>query len=185
MLVSDFKTDDFLGEICESYYNDVYEFCVHLVNNNRQFYGMAEDCTQETFLIAGRQTEKLKSHPSIKGWLFLTAKHLVQKSFRSYEKRRKNEVLTEHLSILTSPCKCGLDSAFESFLDIHECKAEILMMLKEEEYRLYIDYFALNKSVDQIAAANHISYTATTSRICRLRKKIQSLIFTYIGDSFD
>lgn len=74
----------FYRKICELYLSEVYRFCMHLIKNQSCFTFMAEECTQDTFVAARQQLLKLKHHPNVKGWLYLTAKNLIYKSFRCY-----------------------------------------------------------------------------------------------------
>ncbi|MGZ7442148.1 RNA polymerase sigma factor [Paenibacillus sp. TH7-28] len=172
---------DFIRQICEQYYAEVYQFCKHLVKNDVQFRDVVEDCTQETFLLAGKHAEKLKSHPCVKGWLFSTAKNLVRKSFRTYGSKQKHEAILADNTTCSSPsAELEMEWLQDSQIDIENMKADILVNLKDQEYALYLDYFVHKKTVAEISASNEISHTATTTRICRLRKSIKQIVSSVI-----
>ncbi|TKH45199.1 sigma-70 family RNA polymerase sigma factor [Paenibacillus terrae] len=168
----------FYNQICELYLDDVYRFCIHLLKNELQFRCIAEECTQDTFLTARQQLCKLKLHPNVKGWLYLTAKHFVHKSLRRYYTQKKHETMFEHEA-------CSLSISVEEdweksrFQDIDQIINSILTQLSKKEYELYQDYFLQNMSISILATKYNISITATTTRIYRLRKTLRTLSHQY------
>lgn len=82
-----------LNKVCEEHLESVYNFCIYLIHNSRGLQDIAEESTQETFLEAKQQIEKLVQHPNIKGWLFQTAKNKVNRSFRYYYSKKNMSYL--------------------------------------------------------------------------------------------
>ncbi|WP_196427509.1 RNA polymerase sigma factor [Paenibacillus macerans] len=166
------KCDDFFLQLCQSYFNDIYGYCIYLVRG--KFIDIAEECTQETFLEAKKQAAKLKAHPNIKGWLHLTARNKVYKSYRRYYIQKKYETEVD-LNSVCSPLSIEAELINNYAFHIDQLKSEILKELKTEELRLYHDYFSNKLSISKISKKYNISETAATTRIYRLKKKIKSL----------
>lgn len=76
------KTDDtFYEDLCDKYFNRISVYCRRLVKGQEQFLDFVEECTQNTFLEARKQISKLKNHPNVEGWLYTTARNLINNSF--------------------------------------------------------------------------------------------------------
>lgn len=170
---------DFYDELCNKYFKDVYEFCAHLVKDKNQFNDIIEECTQETFLEARKQINKLKKHPNVKGWLYITARNLVNKSFRKYYKKDKHEALfNEEIACASSTIEDELEKVLEDSINITALKEDVIKLLKKDEYELYIDYFVKKITIIEISKKYNISTTATTTRIYRLRKTIRKIVLS-------
>ncbi|WP_317890347.1 sigma-70 family RNA polymerase sigma factor [Paenibacillus polymyxa] len=169
----------FYRKICELYLSEVYRFCMHLIKNQSCFKFMAEECTQDTFVAARQQLVKLKHHPNVKGWLYLTAKNLIYKSFRCYYTQKKHETTFECEKI------CSFSNSVEEewencrLGDVDTVIVNILMQLSNNEYILYEDYFCRQLAVPLLATKYNISVTATTTRIYRLKRKLRTLSHQY------
>lgn len=178
--------DDFYNEICNKYFKDVYEFYVYLTKGDKNLNDMVEECTQETFLEAKKQIEKLRKHPNIKGWLYVTAKNLINSSFRKYYIKNKYEITVPDEIICSSKIVLDeLEKVIDDEIDVDKLKVNVLEQLKEGEYQFYIDFFVEKKSVKEMAEKHNISVSAIYTRIYRLKLKIKKIavkeINQYIG----
>ncbi|MFW9335024.1 RNA polymerase sigma factor [Paenibacillus polymyxa] len=169
----------FYKKICELYLSEVYRFCMHLIKNQSCFKFMAEECTQDTFLAARQQLVKLKHHPNVKGWLYLTARNLIYKSFRCYYTQRKHETTLECEKICSFSNSVEEEWENQKLEDVDTVIVSILTQLSNIEYTLYQDYFCQQLPVSFLADKYNISVTATTTRIYRLKRKIRTLSHQY------
>ena len=169
--------DVLFNEICEKHLEDVFHFCVYLVHNNPILQDVAEECTQETFLEAKRQLDKLITHPNIKGWLFQTAKNKVNRAFRDHYSRKRYEVMINEIIVNTATdfVGCPFENELYKNVDYDQLKDEVLKQLKAHEYKLYLEYFLQNKSIDELSSRYQISRTAVTTRIYRVKKHIKKI----------
>ncbi|MEK4513061.1 sigma-70 family RNA polymerase sigma factor [Paenibacillus anaericanus] len=161
-----------LNKVCEEHLESVYNFCIYLIHNSRGLQDIAEESTQETFLEAKQQIEKLVQHPNIKGWLFQTAKNKVNRSFRYYYSKKKHELLTNE--VIQYPIS-SIENELEINIDFDQLKVEVLKQLNAQEYELYCNYYLHKKSIDELSTIYDISRTAVTTRIYRLKKHIKEI----------
>ncbi len=172
--------DSFYEEICEKYFKDVYQFCIYLTKGNRSLNHIVEECVQETFLEAKKQIKKLKNHPNVKGWLYVTSRNMINSSMRKYYTKNKHEIpIYEEVACSSTSVEEELENISESGIDIDKLKIDIMKQLKEEEYQFYIDCFIKKMPVKEIAEKYNISISATYTRIHRLRVKIKKMVERY------
>lgn len=178
------KSDEAFYELlCTKYFNQIYYYCKSLVKGQEQFIDFVEECTQDTFLAARKQITKLRDHPNIEGWLYTTARNLINSSYRSmYIKKRHEVSIDDTIANTLSEPDTEFEKLFDDAIDLDKLSAEILRKLNTNEYDLYIDYFVNNISVSDLATKYDISVTATTTRIYRLKKKIKSIAHSYFID---
>lgn len=170
------KRSDFLHKLIEEHFNDIYKYCWRLVKGQRRLEDFVEECTQETFFQALIQISKLEEHPNIKGWLYVTARNLINNSYRQLYKRKRYEVFfdddaTEFLSTSDD----GFAKIIEDRVDVDKLSSEVINKLNENECEFYIDYYKKHMSVLELSLKYNISATATTTRIYRLKKKIKKV----------
>ncbi|MEG6612833.1 sigma-70 family RNA polymerase sigma factor [Pseudoclostridium thermosuccinogenes] len=180
-----FNNDDaFYESLCTKYFERIYFYCKRLVKGQEQFMDFVEECTQNTFLEARKQISKLRNHPNVEGWLYTTARNLINSSYRSMYIKRKHEVSMDDAF---SNCICepeiNLEELFSSAADLDKLSAEILQKLTPSEHDLYVDYFVNKASVSDLSRKYGISVTATTTRIYRLKKKIKNIVREYFMDN--
>jgi len=176
-----FNNDEaFFESLCSRYFERIYFYCKRLVRGQEQFMDFVEECTQNTFLEARKQISKLRNHPNIEGWLYTTARNLINSSYRSMYIKRKYEVsMDDVLSNYICEPEMDFEELFNSAVDLDKLSAEVLQKLTSGEYELYMDYFVNNASVSDLSRKYNISVTATTTRIYRLKKKIKRMVREY------
>lgn len=178
MWKKDCKEDEIFYEaLCNQYFEQIYYYCKKLVRGQDQFTDFVEECTQNTFLEARKQISKLRKHPNIAGWLYTTARNLINHSYRSMYIKKKHEViLDDYVSYNNSPeFDYGLAEIFYNAIDVDKLVIEILKKLKNNEYELYTDYYKNNMSISSLSKKYGVSTTAMTTRIYRLKKKIKNI----------
>ncbi|GGF98624.1 DNA-directed RNA polymerase sigma-70 factor [Paenibacillus aceti] len=176
----------FTEELYNKYYKRIYTYCQKRVKWQNELSDLAEDCTQNTFLEAHRQISRLRSHPNIEGWLYTTARNMINHSYRSmYAKKRREVILDETISNSLMELDQDLERLFHEHINYEALCSEILGRLNEKEYELYTDYYQNRMSVSSLSEKYGITVTATTTRIHRLKKKIKMIIHEHYSDHLD
>ncbi|KHL91338.1 RNA polymerase subunit sigma-70 [Paenibacillus sp. IHB B 3415] len=169
------QQDVFYEQLCEQNIRNIYKYCARLTKGQSHLTDIAEDCTQKTFLEAGKQIVTLQNHPNVKGWLYVTAKNLVRNSYRGmYIKRKYEIVFDDQLKLISEGNE--LAACLEESYDIKELSEQVLSVLSKSEYDLYHDYFRNRLSIIELSEKYYISSTAVTTRIYRVKKKLKDKI---------
>lgn len=175
----------FYGGICDKYLKDVYEFCRYITRYKEEFTYIVEESTQETFLEAKIQIKKLKNHPNIKGWLYVTARNFVNNATRKHYTKNKyeigihNEIACSHISV-----EDKLEKKIEDKIDVSKVKKDILKQLKKTDYQFYTDYFVKKMSIMEMAVKYGVSVSAIYTRIHRLKIKIKKMAEEYFINEY-
>ena len=168
------KDKAFYEDLCNKYYERIYLYCLRRVKGQEELLDLVEECTQNTFLEARKQLAKLVKHPNVEGWLYTTARNLVNLSFRSMYTKNKYEIsMDDHILEAWAQVDNELEELFNGTADLDKLCEEILEGLEADEDELYHNYFKNNMSVSELAGKYKISVTAMTTRIYRLKKKIK------------
>lgn len=166
------SNEEFLEEICRKHFHKIYKFCKKRLKGS--IADLAEDCTQATFLQAGKQAAKLKLHPNIEGWLYKTSRNQVNSAFRKdYTKRKYEIIFQKNLNEELVNDRYILDDVMLSTTNIDSIVDIVLSKLNHREFELYMDYFQCRLTISQLATKHKVSKTAITSRIYRLKQKLK------------
>ncbi|AZS15680.1 RNA polymerase sigma factor [Paenibacillus lutimineralis] len=164
-------------ELYNKYYDRIYAYCKKRVKWQQKFNDIAEDCTQSTFLEAHRQLSSLRSHPNIEGWLYTTARNMINNAYRSlYTKKQREVILDETISNSLMQLDQELEHLFQEAINLDQLCIEILGRLTRQENELYTDYYQNKLTIASLSKKYGISATAITTRIHRLKKKIKMII---------
>lgn len=166
-------TKDRVEELTKQYYEDIYSFCLALSKNNHED---ALDITQEVFLVLTQKHTELDDD-KLKHWLLSVAKYKMQEHYRTLKKHEKVYSIEE---TFTSPDEIfSTMTKFYSYsdADIKMTLDAILKLLTKNDYELYVKRFIENKSQEQIAKELGVPVSTVSTRISRLRKKIQKMGF--------
>lgn len=167
-------------EISKLYYDKVLHFCMAFSKNN---YDDALEITQEVFLVFAKKQNELEDDV-IEHWLFSVAK---KKGYEYFRRLKNDEVVASIEDSFT--CVDDIFSTMTKFYsysdaDIKMTIDAILKMLTQSEYELFIKRFVENKSQAEIAKEMGISSSNVSTRLSRLRNKIEKLglfCFTFVG----
>ena len=80
-------------DIFRGYYEKILNFCYAKIGDKQ----LAEDCTQEVFLILSKKMHKLKLDTDIAAWLYGTAKNEIKQCLR---KNKHDNVSVDDLTEL-------------------------------------------------------------------------------------
>lgn len=178
------EDDDFFEDLCNQYFERIYNYCNRLVKGEKQLTDFVEECTQTTFLEARKQISALKKHPNAEGWLYTTARNLMNHSYRNLYIRKRHEVpMDDDISNTLSEEDHEMEAVFNGAVDLNKAYLEALNGLNKKEYELYADYFINNMSVSDLSQKYNVSSTATTTRIYRVKRKIKNLVHDYFKEN--
>jgi len=178
--------DDFYDDLCNKYFERIYRYCKRLVNGQDQLLDFVEECTQNTFLAARKQIQKIMNHPNIEGWLYTTARNLINNSYRSMYIKKKHELfIDDSISCALMTSEDEFDNLLDETIDVDALAIDLLKKLNENEYNLYMDYYKNSTSVFELSKKYEISSTAVTTRIYRLKLKIRMIAHHYFEERKD
>jgi RNA polymerase sigma factor (sigma-70 family) len=176
------EQDAAFNGIVRRYYEKILKFCFFTLGGNT---GLAEDCTQDIFLILYENMAKLKDYDKIGGWLYKTADHISKRYAASLRKERAKFAAPPE-----SACNGGGEAPVDSIIAknikteeerIAEEKAvdraagEIRKRLKPFDKRVLELAFRQKLPLKEVALRLNISLSAAKSRTARLRQKISAL----------
>ena len=129
--------------------------------------GLSEELTNDTFMIAYKKFDDFKNMTNKKAWLYVVAKNTYQ-HYRDRDEKKK---------IPTIPID---DQTLESIItyemndnDLDQFKA----FLKPKEMEMLLYRYSLGYSITEIAAFLNISYSNCTSRLNRIKIKVENYFF--------
>jgi RNA polymerase sigma-70 factor (ECF subfamily) len=175
------KLNDFYQDLCDTYFEDIYYYCKYLVKGQGWLTEFVEECTQKTFLEARLHTRKLVKHPNVAGWLYITAKNIVNDSFRTLYKQKYHKVLFDDYVTNTLIPTGNITKEFVNLpVNMEKFIVDIIYELSDEDFKLYKNYYRDRVSISQLAEREGISIAAMTTRIYQLKHRIRKISSNYI-----
>ncbi|MDR3146953.1 MAG: sigma-70 family RNA polymerase sigma factor, partial [Treponema sp.] len=163
--------------IVTRYYAKILKFCRYALGGN---VGLAEDCTQDIFLILYENMARLKDYDNIGGWLYKTAANISKRYAATLRKERtrfaaatgaSGEDETPVDSIIAKNIK-GEEERIAEERAIARAAAGIERGLKPEDKEILELAFRQRRPLKEVAVRLNISLSAVKSRASRLRHKI-------------
>ncbi|MDR2344179.1 MAG: sigma-70 family RNA polymerase sigma factor [Spirochaetaceae bacterium] len=177
--------------IFKQYYEKIYKFCLFALGGNA---GVAEDCTQDIFLILYQSMPKLKNYDKIGGWLYKTAGNISKRYAASLRKERTAFTLPPGFArsagdpredpaacIAAKPVRTEEERLAEEKA-IDRAAATIRKGLKPFDERVLELALRQKRPLKEVAARLNISLSAAKSRASRLRQKISALARELLAD---
>lgn len=130
---------------------------------------LAQDVTQAVFTELAKQAKALRSHPSISGWLYTTARHLSLRLSKSEGRRTAREIAFMELKPVSTDAenlwnelKAVLDSAMDE-LSAEDREAVILRYFQEAQ-------------LSSVGATLGISENTARMRVTRALEKLRVIL---------
>ncbi|MDG0810336.1 RNA polymerase sigma factor [Cohnella rhizosphaerae] len=157
-----------------AYSQRIYHYCKKLMRGRS--ITLVEECVQNTFLQVQANLSKLRNHPNIAGWLYVTSRNQVNAMYRKLYREQKHEVTLsdEQTKRLTANHQDEICEVLMGTADIDNLAHHVLQQLNLKESEFYVDYFKRHLSVRALSQKYNVSESAVTTRIYRLRKKIRN-----------
>ena len=161
-------------------YGRVYNYIYGMTKNP----SLAEDLTQEVFLIAFRKGSRFLKHENPAAFLYRTARLKTYEAMRDGAEHRTvaltNELVSDDPDLLTA-----ILAEEDRNIDEREYVPQVMEQLNQEQRELYRCYYLEKKSMRQIAQEKDIKEAALKMRYVRLRKKVRKIIREMnMGNSF-
>lgn len=139
---TDSNVSDQVNEAFDQYFSDVFRYVQYKVNDE----SVAEDITSETFIRLVDTAQK-GNFPSekVKGWLFVTASHVISDHFRSVYKNKETE-LTEEVSDRGQSLQKQSEHK-----ELSQLLSKNLQKLTEEQQQVLNYRFNLDYSIEETA----------------------------------
>ena len=178
------------NRIVKRYYERILKFCCYMLGGDRS---IAEDCTQDIFLILYENLGKLRDYDKIGGWLYKTAGNISKQYIASRRKEREKFAAPAAGFAAGEDGESPLDSiAAESYIKSEEERiveeraiawaAEIKKRMKGDDERVLEFAFRHKQPLKEVAARLNITLSAAKSRASRLRQKISALARKLLED---
>ena len=153
-------------KIANIHYDDVYSYCFSKLKDKY----VAEDITQDAFLVFQLKTDKLVDDHII-AWLINTASNLIKAYFRENSRFIREELNESHLTV-EDILECLERENPITPEEIEEQKQQVLSILNEKETELFQKRYVEHKSYKEIAEELNMSEKAANVYCYRLRTKI-------------
>ena len=161
--------DKLLEEYCRQYKELLYKYAYLRTGHDKT---AAEDCVQDAFMVIYRKMKKGEEFSQPKAFLYRTVDNLVKEHLRNAKKQQK---ISEELA------SASLEQEFNIFEHLDaKAEAEIinaaLSEMNDTERIIYKRRYIENKTVREIAEEYKISVTAVTTRLYRIRQKVEEKV---------
>lgn len=160
-----------LREVIEKYYAAIRADALYVTRSEEE----AEDITQEVFTSLAERWDELK-HERIGAWIFGALRFRLLEYFRENGRQNKTVPIDGPAAINSSSISSEDNYFALSDEQIEKIRQKVLSVLSEKERKLYEIYFVEGRTYDDICALYSISYSAATSRIKRIRRKLEKSI---------
>lgn len=140
-----------IQEIVEEYYDSIKKYCFYKLHNDN----LAEDCTQEVFLILIKKKTVLINTDRIYSWLLKVADKVIKNQLRKNKK------------------ECSLDDVSEIEDRTHET-SDVFDVLSDDEYKLLSDYYnSDSQGKIELAEQNGLTMNQLYKKIHAIKEKIR------------
>ncbi len=154
----------YLNDIAEKYYDDIYRFCCYQTGNSEQSYDLA----QETFIRFIRYVDRYR-YKNLKGYLLTIARNVCIDYFRG---QNPNVVAIEAEEMEQIPSRRLLEEDRTTTLSLYEA----LRTLNESQREAIILFYYQNLKYREIAKATGANLSTVKSRIKQGTEKLQRVL---------
>jgi len=172
--------EEFFNDICKTYYEKILKYVYFNINDE----DVANDITQDVFLVVYKKIDILYKHSNIGGFIFKTAKNIVKKYKREMYLKLINEIYQEDKMCNIADKSCNIDAVIDNEINEYDFIFDVIGNLSEEKRKLYDLYYINKKPMKQISKETGINYSALKMRYTRLRKEIQSIVKKIAEEKF-
>lgn len=139
---------------------------------------MAEDCTQEAFIVLYKRMKKGEEFQNPKAFLYKTANNFLLKALDKRAKKVKSET-----SIDTEDFNEPEDDSEKLYceIDYQELTRKINEILNDEEKRMFEYRFIDDMKITDIAEIMELNEATCATKLHRLRNKLKCQLTDFIG----
>ncbi len=155
------------AEIVRRYVNLIYAAALRQVHGDST---LAEDVTQGAFAELARKAENLTTHPTVAGWLHVTARNFALESVRSEHRRHTREREAMAMNEITTPAAIS-EIAWEQLCPILD---EAVSQLADADRDAVLLRFFQNKTHREVGDLLGLSENTARMRIERALDKLHA-----------
>lgn len=137
------KSDKYIDDIANIYYKDIHKYCLSRFYNGMDS-NLAEDCTQETFIVLLDKIKKGETVDNPRAFLYRVADNIVNRAISQHMKQCKIHLMLEDVENINSmnlDIEGVLDKILSENINQDELIIEILSNLSDREVALYTMYY--------------------------------------------
>jgi RNA polymerase sigma factor (sigma-70 family) len=162
------RADDAFGELVRRHIDGVYSSALRRVGGNCQ---LAEDVTQVVFTSLAQNALRLRGHPALAAWLYVTTRNHAANAVRG-EIRRRNREREAHAMIEDSTDRT--ESA--DWSRVGPVLDSAIDQLGEEDRSAIVLRFVDKRTFADIGAALHVSEDAARMRVERALERLRGVL---------
>ncbi len=166
----------FTAQLYAQYYQPLEKQCRRIVQYNPELDELISDCLQKVFLKAFQAYDKLKDHPNVGGWLFLTTRNALMDELRRYNRQQALSALP--IDSCTERALPSLYDYVEQFIEndaVQQCINAVIFSLTPGEKEIFQKHFMEGMGVLEIADENGVTQGAVKGAIHRIRLKAKAV----------
>jgi len=162
------NADKLLEEYCRQYKEILYKYAYLRTGHDKN---AAEDCVQEAFMVIYRRMKKGEEFKEPKAFLYRTVDNFIKEHLRDLKKRQKlsETVLPEEFTEWDILDRLAPETE-------QEIITAALSEMNDTEKVIYRRRYIENKNVKEIAQQYNLSVTAVTTRLYRIRQKVEARV---------
>lgn len=150
------RAEEAFADLVRQHVNLVFATALRQVGNS----SAAEEITQNVFIALARASDRLKSHPTVAGWLYRTTLNKSREWLRSELRRNRREEAAVELQMLTNEGS----SVWSSLVPLLD---EALLKLREADRLTVIMHFMEGRTFEEIASSLGVSQVTARKRVNR------------------
>lgn len=161
--------DKYLEEYCQQYRTILYKYAYLRTGHDKN---AAEDCVQDAFMVIYKKMCNGEEFSQPKAFLYRTVDNLIKEYLRDIKKQEKiqNAIIQENM-ISEEQYVSQLDEGTEE-----QIITAVLSEMNDTERIIYKQRYIENKNIREIAEQYNITVSTVTTRLYRIRKKIEERV---------
>ena len=161
------RADDMLKKAYRENYTAIYRFCLSRLKEDRD---SVEDIVQESFVVLYQKFLSGEEITYVSAFLYKTAGNLLKKRYAALEKTQKIISLDEVLEIPSQ------QEDIDDRLTFEQYSRQISAALNDKDAEIFSLRYIEELKIDEVAARMNMSIPAVTTRLSRMRSKLQKLL---------
>lgn len=156
------KCNKAFGALYSMFYSQLFDYICKIANSSEDAF----DITQEAFITAAQEIDKLRNPITFRFWLFRIAKHKCMKKYRKMAKESYDCYEVDNMSQ-----DYDLTEAIEKD-ELLNRMALLLSTLSQEDQELLLAKYCYGKSIKEIMAETSLGSSAIKMKLKRARSKV-------------
>ena len=156
------KCNKAFGELYSMFYVQLFDYTCKIANNSEDAF----DITQEAFIKAAQEMDKLRNPITFRFWLFRIAKHMCMKKYRKMAKESYDSYEEDNVSQ-----DYDITHAIEKDETL-ERMAMILATLSQQDQDLLLAKYSDGKSIKEIMDETSLGSSAIKMKLMRAKAKV-------------